>query len=763
MNRPSCRTARPGLVALLAVLAVALPARAARAQGDGGAILAAARRATASGRPWQASRLLAPLLASPGGRTPDVLLAAADAAAGWEGWTTVQALLRNEPWLDRVAAAEGRALLARAALERRQDADALREARAAVRGSPDDAGVRGRRLVLLARALDRAGQLDSAAQAYRDAAAALPGVRDWLFLRAAGVSRDSASRATLYRQVALPAASARIGWTEALALERSGDAAAAGNAYENLGARLAAIRVRLAGSPTPRERDALRAQLRGALNPAYSAADNRSAIGLLDQWFRPLTADEQLAVARRAAAIGMLERASQAFAALPAPRLTDRDRLTWGTVLARLGRHDEAIAQFGEVRAADLAGRARYQATRSRLATGGGAISERLLQIADSFPADTEAASSALFLAGDLAVDRGDDATARRLWRRLGDAYPTSTFAPRARFQSAIIAFVAGTLDSAAAEFAGLGQRLDEAEAWAATYWLGRTRLQAGDTVAARLAWRRLVEKEPNSYYGLLAARRMDLPPRLPSDEGGLPAPTPDLVAALDRADLLQALGMGVEARLELDRVVAEAGLSTERLLMTGAAFVARGAPWRVAAMANRAVTAGAGVTRALLRLVYPLPWRESLEAEAAEKGLAPGLVAGVIRQESAFDPRATSVADARGLMQVLPSVGARMARTRGYDDWDAVLLYQPEVAIDFGTEHLADGFARFADPARVLAAYNAGVERVERWNRRAGVDRDQELFIERIPFVETRGYVRAVLRNQRLYEALYGWDRAAP
>ncbi|MFZ5624115.1 MAG: lytic transglycosylase domain-containing protein [Gemmatimonadota bacterium] len=126
------------------------------------------------------------------------------------------------------------------------------------------------------------------------------------------------------------------------------------------------------------------------------------------------------------------------------------------------------------------------------------------------------------------------------------------------------------------------------------------------------------------------------------------------------------------------------------------------------------------------------------------------------MRQESVFDPRATSGAGARGLMQVLPAVGERMAHSRGYHDWDPVLLYQPEVSLDFGTGHLIAALRRYREPAHALAAYNAGSSRVDRWLARPGATTDPELFIERIPYVETRNYVRAVLRNWWMYEALY-------
>ena len=131
--------------------------------------------------------------------------------------------------------------------------------------------------------------------------------------------------------------------------------------------------------------------------------------------------------------------------------------------------------------------------------------------------------------------------------------------------------------------------------------------------------------------------------------------------------------------------------------------------------------------------------------------------MAALIRQESSFNPRATSPAGARGLMQVMPSVGAIVARSLGIREWDPVLLYEPEVSIELGVRHLLAFTGRYEHLAYALAAYNAGQSRVARWSARAGAA-DPEVFTERIPFAETRDYVRIVLRNRELYRALYSW-----
>jgi soluble lytic murein transglycosylase len=231
---------------------------------------------------------------------------------------------------------------------------------------------------------------------------------------------------------------------------------------------------------------------------------------------------------------------------------------------------------------------------------------------------------------------------------------------------------------------------------------------------------------------------------------------------AMTRASLLFRLGLDDEARLEDDALsrAAEqaAGNDATRLVVaTASGFAGRGLTSRAITLARRALTLGAEPSAELYRLLYPIAQEGVLLAESRARELDPSLVAALIRQESNFTPRALSVAGARGLMQVMPDVGASLARSLGFPRWDPVLLYQPDVNVQLGTRHLAGALARYPHPAYALAAYNAGDGRVRRWRTRRGTD-DAELFIERIPFVETRDYVRIVLRNRAFYAALYGW-----
>jgi soluble lytic murein transglycosylase len=103
-----------------------------------------------------------------------------------------------------------------------------------------------------------------------------------------------------------------------------------------------------------------------------------------------------------------------------------------------------------------------------------------------------------------------------------------------------------------------------------------------------------------------------------------------------------------------------------------------------------------------------------------------------------------------------MPELGERLAKELNYPVWDPVLLYQPDVSIQLGAFHLRELVTRYDQRAHILAAYNAGAPRVERWSKRIGVT-DPEVFAEQISFVETRDYVRLIQRNEEIYRALYG------
>jgi soluble lytic murein transglycosylase len=156
-----------------------------------------------------------------------------------------------------------------------------------------------------------------------------------------------------------------------------------------------------------------------------------------------------------------------------------------------------------------------------------------------------------------------------------------------------------------------------------------------------------------------------------------------------------------------------------------------------------------------VLRVIFPWPWRELIEAEAREFGVDPYLLAAVIRQESGFRHAVTSRVGARGLMQLMPGTAAQTASRLGVP-WRERLLITPDANLHVGTAHLAMLLRRYRGAVvTALAAYNAGGRPADRWARLPDA-RDPFWFVEGITYPETRGYVRSVVRNRALYEALY-------
>ncbi|MGQ0713705.1 MAG: transglycosylase SLT domain-containing protein [Gemmatimonadaceae bacterium] len=729
----------------------------------GDSLLASAAAALEAGEPWRATQLLNPALRDTAQRTPARVLLAARAAAAWEGWSRVEELLGRVPWLDSEFDGMGRELLARAAIAHRADTLAIEHARHALTAAAT-ASDRGRRRVIMARVFDRMEMLDSAAVAYAEGASLIKDAEDWLRLRAASVTADSARRAAHFEEVELATAKARVRWVDAQARERTGDIPGAVRAYQALGAHPAALRLAIASGDSM-AKDSARRELVQIIASRRGSNDARTAIEVIDASQLPLTPADELSIARSAAVTGPMSRAIEGFnRAFRGGQGTSRDRYSYASLLARAGRDRDAVTQYARVpKSSPVAGRAAYERGRTLLRSGDGTRARAALEaVVRDHPKDSSAASSALYLLADIATDNDDDAKARAFFRRVVAKYPRSGLAASAGFRAAIISFVNGDARATAVELDTLSRKYARNDdGLAMIYWGGRAWERAGDSAAARARWMEVVTKGPLSYYAMLAAKRLGHSTWSPAPAGGAPPSDSTMLAALRRAELLEELGLGAEADREYDWVVTEAERSIEASAAAAHAFHKRGLTPRAIRLANRALWGGAPRDEHLFRVLYPVAYETTLTREAARHDLDHALVAALIRQESNFEPRATSAAGARGLMQIMPSVGRQLASAANYPIWDVALLYQPDVSIELGTTHLAGLLGGYEDVTHALAAYNAGSSRAKRWLRKPGTD-DPEVFVERIPYAETRGYVRVVLRNRELYRTLYEWPATA-
>jgi soluble lytic murein transglycosylase len=144
------------------------------------------------------------------------------------------------------------------------------------------------------------------------------------------------------------------------------------------------------------------------------------------------------------------------------------------------------------------------------------------------------------------------------------------------------------------------------------------------------------------------------------------------------------------------------------------------------------------------------------VEKHAEDEDVSPLLMLAFIRQESFFDPRATSPVGALGLTQVLPTTGEAIASTLGVNDYTTEQLLHADLNLRFGAKYMADQLERFRGEMFVaFAAYNAGPTAASRWREASGSDAD--LFLETIEFHESRLYVEIVAENYAIYRYLYG------
>ncbi len=487
---------------------------------------------------------------------------------------------------------------------------------------------------------------------------------------------------------------------------------------------------------------------------APESDDAAAAVGVALAALRPRTPPERVALARAMKAHGAA--ADARLEVERALRQGDSSAATLvlaGELLAVAGRFRDAERAY-RAAAGDptLGALAIYRRARVLVRLGDAGAREALSGFAQSFPSDT-AAPTALYMLGDMLGDRGDWSGAARWFGELIARYPADLRASLARFRLAAQALRDGGRDSAAAlfqaEVAATGPQRTTAR-----FWLGKLTLLAHDTAGARATWLALVREDSIGYYGLRARREVDLPP-LRIAAAPLPGASPTVATSLGRIDTLLLAGLDTAAQAEVRAVLARAPQQDiDALLAWSDGLAARGFGPAAVRLGWQAALKSPNDSR-VLRVIFPWPNRRAVEAEAAEFGVDPLLLVAIVRQESVFDAQALSPAGARGLAQLLPGTAALTARgldVTFYPEWITV----PDLNLHLGAAHLQELLQRFGGRVdAAAAAYNAGAAPVKRWLERPGAD-DPDEFIELIPYQETRGYVRAVLRNRELYRALY-------
>jgi soluble lytic murein transglycosylase len=398
-------------------------------------------------------------------------------------------------------------------------------------------------------------------------------------------------------------------------------------------------------------------------------------------------------------------------------------------------------------------------------------------RLAREFPGHPYADDALLYAAQLLARD-GQVGEARQVLRALVDGRADGDQRGEARFLDAWLARRAGDVEAALEALAAVERDAGGAEPYdraRAAYWRGRFLWDQGDEgrAGAREAWAELAASYPTDYYGLLARARLAEAGEPAPRTKVPPAPTgarydpgalrddPHLRAglALFRAGFPRA---AVEELLAVPLPRLRPGEPLDPVLLVAdvldRAGDPRGAHQLLRTRAREAFRRApdAENLRAWL-IAYPPAYRDEVERAARAAGVPPDLVQGLMREESALDPRVVSPAGAVGLTQLmLPTaqqVAARLklARPTRSD------LAQPALNLRLGAQYLGDLMRRFqGEVPLALAAYNAGAGAVARWQE-AAPDLPLDEFVEQIPVEETRGYVKRVLRSYAAYAALYG------
>ena len=280
-------------------------------------------------------------------------------------------------------------------------------------------------------------------------------------------------------------------------------------------------------------------------------------------------------------------------------------------------------------------------------------------------------------------------------------------------------------------------------------YWQGRSAEARHDRVAADAFYDQAAQ-HGTTFYGQLAAEKLGRRLILPRD----PVPTAADRAAFEGQDALQAMRLlADQGQRDLFRAFALHLDDTVPTTVEAAMLIDAIRDYGDQDTSMKAARAAA--TRGLILADRAYPLRTPPSVQGAPE---PALVLGVTRQESGFDPSVRSGADARGMMQLLPSTASSVAKRMGLE-FSPARLFEAEYNMQLGSSFLGQLVDRFSGSYIMAAAgYNAGPGRPPQWSTFCGDPRggssDPLDFIECIPFSETRNYVMRVMENMQVYRA---------
>ncbi len=417
-----------------------------------------------------------------------------------------------------------------------------------------------------------------------------------------------------------------------------------------------------------------------------------------------------------------------------------------------------------------------------------------LLAFVHAAPGNPEAASF-LMKAARLMEQKDRPTEAIELWQRLAEEYPGDPLASEALFSAGIVSYRLSDYTQALTFFQKnlIFSANPEGQA-RAYFWIGKTQAKLKNTKSAQEAWQQAQAADPNGYYSERAREVLEgaqpfsapafyrpevdwetelneavawlrinfaLPPE--TDLKSLGSLQDDL--RLQRGREFWELGLYNEARLEFESLresLSDNAADSFRLanylrdlgLYRPAIFAARQV-LELAGMKSHSESLHAPIYFSHIR--YGTYYSDIVDAVAAADNFHPLFIYSVMRQESLYEKFILSAADARGLMQIIPSTGQNIANQHGYPiEYTENDLYRPIISIKFGTWYLASNRALLeGDLYATLAAYNGGPGNASEWQK-LGMG-DPDLFLESVRFAETRNYIRSVYETYAIYKSIYG------
>jgi soluble lytic murein transglycosylase len=297
-------------------------------------------------------------------------------------------------------------------------------------------------------------------------------------------------------------------------------------------------------------------------------------------------------------------------------------------------------------------------------------------------------------------------------------------------------------------------------------FWSAKIHDKLGRTAERDASARQIVDEFPFSYYAYRTKELWGTTASQTATNGNV---FPDMEAELakideprfDIVDALQDVGLNRAAAREMKVLAAKYPSNPGVQMLLADVYVRGGEPFKANTVLQRQFRpfvrhGGANIPQRFWEILFPLAYWDSLQSEAQRRGVDPYLLASITRQESGFEPSTVSNAGAVGLMQIMPEEAARIAAAGELGAITREDLFDPAKNIAVGAAEYSQKLqAMNGNHILAIASYNAGEEAVGTWLEKTPID-DLDLFVEAIPYAETRLYVKTVTRNRSEYRRIY-------